>query len=108
MKYVRLSAAAAREVAADADVSPSDAAVLDGLDQYSRDPAITAMAREPPAWKPSTLSPGVSTWPGTANRSATVDRTRRPSAGRSADLKEIKMMVDAVPTAEAIIVSAAF
>jgi hypothetical protein len=45
MKYMRLSAAAAREVAADADVSPSDAAVLDGLDQYSRDPAITAMAR---------------------------------------------------------------
>ncbi|SNS19820.1 hypothetical protein SAMN06265355_112226 [Actinomadura mexicana] len=44
MKFMRLSAAAAREVAIAADVDPSDAEVLDGLDQYSRDPAVTAMA----------------------------------------------------------------
>lgn len=44
MKFMRLSAAAAHEVADAAGVDPSQAQVLDGLDQYSRDPVLTALA----------------------------------------------------------------
>lgn len=44
MRFLRLSAEHAKAVAEEVGIEPSDAEVLADLDQFERDPAITAIA----------------------------------------------------------------